>query len=390
MRAMRTVVQLAFVAGAVTLLARGLMGLTASNCEAYCPFGGLIALFPLAKYKAYTCRLTELNVALLVSLLVLTLATRKSFCSWVCPFGTVSEWLARLGRAVFRRRIAVPRAADRVLVNLRYVVLVAVIVLTYTVWQYDLGFRAYDPFYILFSWGGHGTLPWSFAVLGGLLVLVLVLPLAWCRYLCPLGAVMDPLSKAGALRVRRDAGACTDCGACDAACPHRIPVSSVEQVTARDCTNCLECVAACADRKALALSFRGRVSGGAEAAVGRALAMPVAVGALIVVAFATANAYRVPTLEQVFPGGRPAVVKAVEFTVDGVRCRGTSGFFAKKIGAVPGVVAVTTYARTNTAIVQYDPTLTNPDAIRLVYEAPDTIEGEEYEVFHTRAVREVE
>jgi len=80
----------------------------------------------------------------------------------------------------------------------------------------------------------------------------------------------------------------------------------------------------------------------------------------------------------------------VEFTVDGVRCRGTSGFFAKKIGAVPGVVAVTTYARTNTAIVQYDPTLTNPDAIRLVYEAPDTIEGEEYEVFHTRAVREVE
>jgi ferredoxin len=389
MRAMRAVVQAVFVAGVVTLLVRGLMGLTANNCEAYCPFGGLIALFPLAKYKAYACRLTELNVSLLVSLLVLTLATKKSFCSWVCPFGTVSEWLARLGRKVFRRDVAVPRVVDRVLVNLRYVVLVAVVVLTYTVWQYDLGFRAYDPFYILFTWGGHGTLPWSFAVLAGILVLVLVVPFAWCRYLCPLGAVLDPLSRAAALRVRRDAVACTACGDCDAACPHRISVSTVGQVTARDCTNCLECVAACGERKALALSLRGRVSGGAEAAVGRALALPVAAGALIVVAFATANAYRVPTLEQAFPGGRPTVAKTVEFTVDGVRCKGTSRFFAEKIGRVPGVVAVTTYARTHTAIVQYDPTLTDPEAIRAAYEAPDVIEGEEYEAFHTTAVREL-
>jgi ferredoxin len=201
--------------------------------------------------------------------------------------------------------------------------------------------------------------------------------------------VLDPLSRAAALRVRRDAVACTACGDCDAACPHRIPVSTVGQVTARDCTNCLECVAACGERKALALSLRGRVSGGAEAAVGRALALPVAAGALIVVAFATANAYRVPTLEQAFPGGRPTVAKTVEFTVDGVRCKGTSRSFAEKIGRVPGVVAVTTYARTHTAIVQYDPTLTDPEAIRAAYEAPDVIEGEEYEAFHTTAVREL-
>ena len=85
MRALRTVVQLAFVAGTVTLLARGLMGLTQNTCEAYCPFGGIVALLPLAKYQAYTCRLSELNTALLVSLVVLTLATKKSFCSWICP-----------------------------------------------------------------------------------------------------------------------------------------------------------------------------------------------------------------------------------------------------------------------------------------------------------------
>jgi ferredoxin len=390
MRALRTIIQTVFVAGVVTLLVRGLMGLTQNTCEAYCPFGGLVALFPLVKYKAYACRLTELNLALLVSLVVLTLATKKTFCSWVCPFGTVSEWLARLGRKVFRRDIRVPATVDRVLMNLRYVVLVGVIVLTYTVWQYDLGFRAYDPFYILFSWGGHGTFPWSFAVLATILVLVFVVPFAWCRYLCPLGAVLDPLSRAGVLRVRRTADKCEDCGDCDAACPHLIPVSKVTEVTARNCTNCLECVAACRERKALGLSFAGKPAGDGASTMRRAVVIPVAIGVLIATAFATTNTYRVPTLEMTFPGDRPAVVKTVEFIVDGVRCRGTSGFFAEKIGKVPGVVSVTTYARTNMAIVEYDPTLTTPDEIRTVYEAPDTIEGKVYEVFKTRSVREAE
>jgi ferredoxin len=380
MRTLRTIVQLVFVAGVVTLFVRGLMGLTANTCEAYCPFGGLIALFPLVKYKAYTCALTELNLALLVSLVVLTLATKKTFCSWICPFGTVSEWLARLGRRVFHRDIRVPGAVDRVLMNFRYVVLVGILVLTYTVWQYDLGFRAYDPFYILFSWGGHGTFPWSFAILAGILVLVFVVPFAWCRYLCPLGAVLDPLSRAGVLRIRRNTEACKDCGDCDAACPHHIPISTVDQVTARNCTNCLECVVACKERKALTLSPFGKKA---------FIIIPIAIAVLVAVAFATTNTYRVPTLEMTFPGDRPAVVKTVEFTVDGVRCRGTSGFFAEKIGKVPGVVSVTTYARTNTAIVEYDPSLTGPAEIRTVYEAPDTIEGKVYEVFKTRSVREV-
>jgi polyferredoxin len=258
MRALRTVVQLVFVAGTVGLLTRGLLGLTQNTCDSYCPFGGLVALFPLFKYKAYTCRLTELNTALLVSLGVLTVATKKSFCSWVCPFGSVSEWLGRLGRKVLRRDVKVPPRADRILMNLRYVVLVAVVVLTWTVWQFDLGFRAYDPFYILFSWGGHGTFPWSFAILAGVLVLVFVVPFAWCRYLCPLGAVMDPLSRLGVLRVRRKAAACESCGGCDAVCPHRIPVASVAEVTARNCTNCLECIVSCSKRNALDLSLMGK------------------------------------------------------------------------------------------------------------------------------------
>lgn len=260
MKILRTIVQFVFVGGAVALMVRGLSGATPNTCDAYCPLGGLVALYPLARYKTYTCALTELNVSLLVSLLVLTVATKKSFCSWICPFGTVQEWIGRLGKKLFRRCFHLPAAPDRVLMILRYVVLVLVVVFTYTVWRFDLGFRAYDPFYILFTGGvGHGTAgALSIIILVGVLAAALFVPFLWCRYLCPLGATIDPLSRAGALRVRRNGDRCTDCGACDRICPHRIPVSQVAEVTARNCTNCLDCVEGCPEDGALELSWFGK------------------------------------------------------------------------------------------------------------------------------------
>jgi polyferredoxin len=255
---MRWLVQGAFLAGVIALLVRGLMGVTANNCETYCPFGGLVALYPLARYHAYSCALTELNVALLVSLVGLTVFSKKSFCSWICPFGTVQEWIGRAGRKLMKGYKRVPARHDRWMILTRYAVLVAVPVLTFTVWKYDLGFREFDPFYILFTWGGHATAAYSLLIVIGVLAAGFLIPFAWCRYLCPLGAMMDPLSRGGILRLRRDREVCTGCGACDKACPHAIPVSGADEVTARNCTNCLECVEACPEDDALQLSWMGK------------------------------------------------------------------------------------------------------------------------------------
>jgi polyferredoxin len=260
-RLLRTLFQVLFLGGTIALLVRGLLGLTANTCETYCPFAGLIALYPLAKYKTYACAITEFNVALLVSVLGLTLLSKKSFCSWICPFGTVQEWVGKGGKKLFRRSFHLPRRADLTLMPLRYVVLGAVVVLTYTVWQFDLGFRAYDPFYILFTGArGHGTAAWSIYVLVGVLGVALLVPFFWCRYLCPLGALMDPLSRYGALRIRRRGTDCASCASCEGVCPHRIPVSGVAEVTARNCTNCLECVVECSEKGkgALELAWYGK------------------------------------------------------------------------------------------------------------------------------------
>jgi len=259
MRALRRLVQFIFLAGTVALLVRGMNGATPNTCETYCPFAGLVALYPLLRYQTYTCAMNEFHVALFVSLVGLTVLSKKSFCSWICPLGAVQEWFWRLSRKLFGRTITLPRPLDRPLIALRYLVLVAVLGMTWTVWQGDLGFRAYDPFYIIFTgFQGHELLGFSLFIGIGVLIVALLVPMFWCRYLCPLGAAIDPLSRLGFLRLRRVLSACTDCGKCDEACPERIPVSQLDDVTARDCTNCFECTGACPEPGALELTLLGK------------------------------------------------------------------------------------------------------------------------------------
>ena len=72
---------------------------------------------------------------------------------------------------------------------------------------------------------GHDVRLWSYAILAGVLALGVVVPMAWCRYLCPLGVTLWPFSAVGRLRLRRDESRCTACAACTRACPHGIDVA---------------------------------------------------------------------------------------------------------------------------------------------------------------------
>lgn len=115
----------------------------------------------------------------------------------------------------------------------------------------------------------------------------------------------------------------------------------------------------------------------------KAAIIPLAIALVILLAFATTNAYRVPTAQVSFveESARPAAVSTVEFEVSGLKCRGTAGALAEQIKAVPGVVSLVAYARTHTAIIEYDPAQTDPEAIREAFERPILHEGRSYEIF---------
>jgi copper chaperone CopZ len=111
------------------------------------------------------------------------------------------------------------------------------------------------------------------------------------------------------------------------------------------------------------------------------LVIPAAIVVLILVAFATTSAYRVPTVQISFVEERPSAVERVELTVDGLTCRGKSMLCARQIGDVPGLVSLTTYVRTHTAVIEYDPTVTDLETIKNVLCTPITHEGQSYRVF---------
>ena len=120
----------------------------------------------------------------------------------------------------------------------------------------------------------------------------------------------------------------------------------------------------------------------------KVLFIPMAIALVILLAFATTNAYRVPTADISFVEGdeRPVTVVTVEYEVSGLKCRGTARTFARQIQDVPGDESFVAYARTHSAIVEYDPALTDPDAIREAFEEPILHEGKFYEVFEMVSV----
>ena len=240
---------LTVIVGLITYLA---LGYGERSFEAFCPFGGAESLWGLVTSGQFSCALGPVNLSLFVGVIGLTLVAKKAFCSWACPIGFLGELFGKLGARITKGKTIPRDRVDRWLRLLRYVVLIVSLYFTYKLGELIL--RGYDPFYLIFSGIGHGSVGWvSYVVLGVLTIGALAIPMFFCRYLCPLGAVFDPFSRLGLIKIHRNAETCTACGHCQLACPHNIPVHKLAKVRNRDCTNCLECVEVCPESDMLSL-----------------------------------------------------------------------------------------------------------------------------------------
>ncbi len=228
------------------------LGHGSRSFEAFCPFGGMESLWGLAQAQEFSCTLGPLNLSMLIGVLILALVAKKAFCGWACPIGFLGELASRLTDLFWLRR---PRPSEKVngyLKLVRYAVLILALVFTYK--SGELILRGYDPFFLLFSGFGHGALGTvSWIVLGVLVVGAFIVPMFFCRYLCPMGATFDPFSRLGIIKIVRDESKCTNCGACERKCPQNLAPQKVVRLRHRDCTLCLECVDACPVDKSLEL-----------------------------------------------------------------------------------------------------------------------------------------
>ena len=180
MKNTRRFVQFAFLA-----LTLGGVFLFGANAERWCPFGGVEAIWTYYHEGNMVCSLGTSNFYILGGVLLGTLLLRRAFCGYMCPIGTISEWLGLVGRRLRIRPIRVPAALDRALALLKYVVLAIIL---YATWRTgELLFRGYDPCYALISRHGEDITYWAYAVAGAIAAASLVIRRAVLPVVLPVG-----------------------------------------------------------------------------------------------------------------------------------------------------------------------------------------------------------
>ncbi len=175
-------------------------------CGFLCPFG----LFQELLYKIPTYKIRKGNItralskikyvclAVLVIALPLYSAFKTvplpAFCKYICPAGTLEGAVGLLAH---------PQNADR-----------------------------FSMLSYLFSW--------KFLVLVFVLALCVFCYRAFCRFLCPLGAIYGLFNRFSVVGVRVDDQKCIDCGKCVSGCR-----MDVRNVGSMECIQCGECVSVC-------------------------------------------------------------------------------------------------------------------------------------------------
>lgn len=216
--------------------------------EGWLPIAGLMN----TKYWLLTGEIPSVHPAAMVLILTfigISLIFRKAFCGWLCPVGTISEWLWKLGRDTFKRNFFLPRWLDIGLRSLKYILLGLFLYAVGSMSALAIAQFLESPYGLvadvkMLNFFRHmGTT--AAVVIGILIFASIFVQNFWCRYLCPYGALTGLAALLSPMRIRRNKATCIDCAKCAKACPSRLPVDQLVQIRSAECLGCMECVAVC-------------------------------------------------------------------------------------------------------------------------------------------------
>ena len=214
----------------------------------------------------------------------LTLLFGRVFCNWICPYGTLHQfvgWLFNInkGKQNFERN----RYRD--IFFFKYAILTVFLIMSFfgalQIGLLDPICLMYRSVATVFSPASDMALDasplpsewidtlkfapgvsdrvfvgsfWIGVFITGLVGANLVIPRFFCRVLCPLGALLGVFSRFALFRINRDVHKCTDCNLCLLRCEGAAdPQGKVRQ---SECFSCMNCIDDCPE-DALSFSMTG-------------------------------------------------------------------------------------------------------------------------------------
>jgi polyferredoxin len=155
----------------------------------------------------------------------------RLYCGRICAYGALTQLLDLVVPATLRHELP-PRLEQRA-ATIKYGLLAAVIL--YVLVTHDISiYRYVEPFWMF---TGHGTAA-MWIGLATLLVATVFVRNLYCRFLCPVGALLGLLSGLTVFRIQRWSE-CTSCKICEKACEWgaiRGPT-----IVASECVRCDDC-----------------------------------------------------------------------------------------------------------------------------------------------------
>jgi polyferredoxin len=230
--------------------------------DGFLPLNGLAGLrYWLSSGEWYPAHAAAAFIVLAALLSALLL--KRGFCSWICPVFPLSEGLWRLGEKLMGRTFAPPFWVDLLLRAFKYLLLGFILQRVFSLSFPQLQAYLDSPRHQLadirllhfFQFPAVTTV----LVIGLLAAACFFIQMAWCRYLCPHGALLGLLSLFSLAGVCRDPRRCIRCGLCSAKCPAWLPVMHKLRVRSPECFACYRCVHNCPAPGAVTLRVAGRL-----------------------------------------------------------------------------------------------------------------------------------
>jgi polyferredoxin len=215
----------------------------------------------------------------------LTLLLGRVFCGWICPFGAMHQFVGWLGRRSRRLTAQLELNRFRPAQAVKYYVLIfflaaGILLPGERLSSGSLQIGLLDPLPLVHrsvnlillpladrAGLGPAPLPRFYegagligAVFIGALMLNLWIPRFYCRFVCPLGALLGVLGRWALWRIARTEEGCTDCRRCERSCEGACTPTATIRIS--ECVMCLNCLDECRHG---AITYRTRPSAAGEA-----------------------------------------------------------------------------------------------------------------------------